>query len=103
MSCHGFICFPLRYCIVAPSCVDLIPGASRAVVLSDVGTGAARQAGELPGILVGSVLKDRDPPRAMRPWQECPERETCSLNFIGAAAELFTFGCGALDRTLLAE
>jgi len=32
---------------VAPSCVDLIPEASQAIVLSDVETEAARQAGEL--------------------------------------------------------
>jgi len=32
---------------VAPSCVNLIPGASQAIVLSDVETDAAGRAGEL--------------------------------------------------------
>jgi hypothetical protein len=39
----------------------------------------------------------------MRPWQECLERKSFSLDFIFRAAELFTFGCGALERALLAE
>ena len=88
---------------MAPSRVDLIPGASRAIVLSDVATDAAGRAGKLLLILVGWATEDRDPPRAMRPWQECLERKTFSLDFIFRAAELFTFGCGALDRALLAE
>jgi hypothetical protein len=33
----------------------------------------------------------------------CLERKTFSPDFIFAAAELFTFGCGALDRALLPE
>ena len=81
-------------CIVAPSCVDLIPGASQAVVLSDVGTDAAGRAGELTLILAGLGDDDRDPTRAMRPWQECPERKGLSLNFILGSAELFTEACG---------
>jgi hypothetical protein len=88
---------------VAPSCVDLIQGASWALVLSDVGTDAAGRTGELCAILEGSDTDDREPPRAMRPWQACLERKTFSLDFIFRAAELFTFGCGALIRTLLAE
>jgi len=40
-------------CIVAPSCVNLIQGASWAIVLSDVGTDAARRAGMLCEILMG--------------------------------------------------
>jgi hypothetical protein len=48
---------------MAPSCVDLIPGASQAFVLSDVKTRAAGQAGELPLILLGCDENDRDPPR----------------------------------------
>jgi len=87
---------------VAPSCVNLIPGASWAIVLSDVGTGAARQAGELLLILVGFGSKDRDLPGAMRPWQACLERKTFSLDFIGGAAELFTEGSEELPRALLA-
>ena len=88
---------------MAPSCVDLIQGASWALVLSDVGTDAARRTGELRAILEGFDTDDREPPRAMRPWQACLERKTFSLDFIFRAAELFTFGCGALDRVLLAE
>ena len=88
---------------MAPSCVDLIQGASWALVLSDVGTYAAGRTGKLCWILMGSAAKDREPPRAMRPGQECPRRESFSLDFIFGAAELFTFGCGALDRALLAK
>jgi len=88
---------------VAPSCVDLIQGASWALVLSDVGTDAAGRTGELRAILKGSGTDDREPPRAMRPGQACLERKSFSLDFIFRAAELFTFGCGALARTLLAE
>jgi hypothetical protein len=88
--------------IVAPSCVNLIPEASRAIVLSDVETDAAGRAGELLLILVGSKTEDRDPPRAMRPWQQCLERKTFSLTFIFGAAKLFTEGCGELLRALLA-
>jgi hypothetical protein len=87
---------------VAPSCVDLIPGASQAIVLSDVGTDAAGRAGELRSILVGWVTNDRDPPRAMRPWRECLERKSFSLDFIDRAAELFTEDCGELFGALLA-
>ena len=87
---------------MAPSCVDLIPGASQALVLSDVRTGAAGQAGELLLILVGLECKDRDPPGAMRPRQACLVRKTFSLDFIFGAAKLFTAGSGELGRTLLA-
>jgi hypothetical protein len=86
---------------MAPSCVDLIPGASQAFVLSDVKTRAAGQAGELPLILLGCDENDRDPPRAMRPRQGCLERKTFSLHFIVAAPKLFTAGCGELFRALL--
>src|SRR3974377_597816 len=101
MSCHCFIRVAFRLCIVAPSCVDLIPGASQAVVLSDVSTGAAGWAGKLNPILVGWWKMDRDPPGAMRPWQTCLERKTFSLDFIGVAAELFTDDCGELRGALL--
>ena len=87
---------------MAPSCVDLIPEASRAIVLSDVETDAAGRAGKLLLILVGSETEDRDPPGAMRPWQDCLERKTFSLTFIVGAAELFTEGCGELVGALLA-
>lgn len=88
---------------MAPSCVDLIQGASWALVLSDVGTDAAGRTGELCEILEGWNADDREPPRAMRPGQACLERKTFSLDFIFRAAELFTFGSGALVWTLLAE
>jgi len=87
---------------VAPSCVDLIPGASWAVVFSDVGTDAAGRAGLLRLLLVGLTTNDRDPPRAMRPWQTCLERKTFPLHFTFGAAELFTEGCGELSEALLA-
>jgi hypothetical protein len=87
---------------VAPSCVDLIPGASQAVVLSDVETDAARWADELFSILAGYESCDRDPPRAMRPRQACLERKSFSLHFIFGSAKLFTDGCGELLGALLA-
>jgi len=86
---------------VAPSSVDLIPRASQAIVLSDVETDAAGWAGKLLLILVGSQTKDRDPPRAMRPWRECLERKSFSLDFMTGAAKLFTDSCGELRRALL--
>jgi len=86
---------------VAPSCVDLIPEASQAVVLSDVWTGAAGRAGKLSSILVGWLTDDRDPPGAMRPRQVCLERKTFSSGFIFGAAELFTEACGELLCVLL--
>jgi len=88
---------------VAPSCVDLIPGASQAIVLSDVETDAAGRAGELCSILVGWGTEDRDPPGAMRPRQVCLERKSLSPHFITAAAELFTADCGELAGALLAR
>ena len=87
---------------MAPSCVDLIPGASRALVLSDVGTRAAGWAGKLGSILVGCVMSDRDPPGAMRPGQGCLARKSFSLAFMVRAAELFTEGAEALPGVLLA-
>jgi hypothetical protein len=38
----------------------------------------------------------------MRPWPECLERKTFSLDFIFRAAELFTEDCGELLGALLA-
>jgi hypothetical protein len=87
---------------VAPSCVDLIHGASRAFVLSDVGTDAAGRTGELCLILEGWATDDRDPPRAMRPWLGCLERTSFSLQFMTGAAKLFTVDCGELTEALLA-
>ena len=87
---------------MAPSCVDLIPGASQAIVLSDVETDAAGRAGKLCSILAGWEADDRDPPRAMRPWQECLERKSFSLDFITGVAELFTEDSGELLGALLA-
>ncbi len=87
---------------MAPSCVDLIPGASQAIVLSDVWTGAAGWSGKLCEILAGWSAEDRDLPGAMRPWQGCLERKSFSLDFTSGAAELFTDGCGGLPEALLA-
>jgi len=87
---------------LAPSCVDLIQGASKAIVLSDVGTGATGRAGKLPQILVGCKETDRDPPGAMRPRQSCLERKTFSPDFIFSAAELFTDGEESPGKLLLA-
>jgi hypothetical protein len=86
---------------MAPSSVDLIPGASQAIVLSDVETDAAGRAGKLCSILVGWKADDRDLPRAMRPWRECLERKSFSLDFMTRAAKLFTDSCGELRRGLL--
>jgi hypothetical protein len=101
-SFHGFIRVTFGFRIAAPSRVDLIPGASKAVVLSDVGTDAAGRAGKLREILEGCGADDRDPPRAMRPWQGCLERKLFSLDFMIGAAELFTEDCGELPVALLA-
>jgi len=88
--------YPFFGCIVTPSCVALIPGASRAIVLSDVWTGAARRAGELRLILEGLKTDDRDPSRAMRPEEACLGRKIVSAQFTLGAAKLFTAGCGEL-------
>jgi hypothetical protein len=69
--------------------------ASRAFVLSDVGTAAAGRAGELRSILAGSETKDRDAPGAMPPEGFCLRGKTFSLTFIFGSAKLFTVGCGA--------
>ncbi len=87
---------------MAPSGVDLIPGASQAFVLSDVERDAARQAGELPLILAGFGTTDPDLPGAMRPRQACLVRKSFSLHFIFGSAELFTEGWGELPGALSA-
>jgi hypothetical protein len=101
ISFHAFIGYLFFRCIVAPSCVDLIPGASRAIVLSDVWTGAARRAGELGVILVGCGEEDRVPPRAMRPEEASLGRKSFSLLFVFRSAKLFTAGCGELGAAAL--
>jgi len=87
---------PFQGCIGAPSCVDLIPKASRAVVLSDVGTDATRGPGELGEILGGWSAKDRDPSGAMQPKGAFLGRKSFSPQFILDSAKLFTGGCGEL-------
>jgi len=82
-------------CIVALSCVDLIPEASQAIVLSDIGTAAAERAGKLCAAFVRRNTDDRDPFRAMRPLPLYSGRK------FFVAAELFTVGCGELSRALL--
>ena len=75
----------------------LIHGASQAIVLSDIVTAAAEGAGKLSEVFVRQAEMDRDPLRAMRPASALAGRK------VFVAAELFTFGCGALSGTLLAE
>ena len=87
---------------MAPSCVDLIPEASQAIVLSDVEKGAAGQPGKLTLILAGCGVTDRELPRAMRPWQACLERKSLPPDLCFGAAKLFTEGCGELLGALLA-
>jgi len=38
----------------------------------------------------------------MRPWRECLERKSLSLDFMNGAAELFTEACGKPSEALLA-
>ena len=64
------------------------------MVLSDVGTGAARRTGALHLILVGWSKHDRDPSGAMRPEELYLGRKTLSPADIFGAAKLFTAGCG---------
>ncbi len=83
--------------IVALSGVDLIPGASQAIVLSDIGTAATERAGKLCEAFARPTTNDRDPFRAMRPLPLYSGRK------FFVAAELFTVGCGELIlRALLA-
>jgi hypothetical protein len=76
--------------------------ASRAFVLSDVGTGAAERAGELREILVGWRTEDRETPGAMPPEELCLRDKSFSLKFISDPAKLFTVGCGEVDGLLAA-
>jgi len=90
---------------VARSNVNLIQGASRAIVLSDFGTDAARGTGALGLTFARCGLQDRDPAGAMRPARSCLGRESFSLFFILVAAQLFTAGlfCGELLAAPLAS
>src|SRR6266516_6958600 len=67
---------PFLLCIVARSNVNLIQGASRAIVLSDFGTDAARGTGALGLTFARCGLQDRDPAGAMRPARSCLGRES---------------------------
>jgi hypothetical protein len=78
------------------SVVILILGASQAIVLSDIMTAAAEEAGKLGEAFVRREANDRDPLRAMRPVPNLVDRK------FFVAAELFTVGCGELPRALLA-
>ncbi|HEY3853401.1 MAG TPA: hypothetical protein VGO67_03295, partial [Verrucomicrobiae bacterium] len=81
----------------APSCVLLIQGASRAVVLSDIWTAAAGRAGKLREAFARPDADDRDPSGAMRPALILAGRK------FFVAAQLFTVDCGELFlRALLA-
>ena len=80
----------------ALSIVILILGASQAIVLSDILTGAAEGAGKLREVFVRLDTDDRDPLRAMRPSSNLSGRK------IFVAAKLFTAGCGEFRRALLA-
>lgn len=73
------------------------------MVLSDVGTGAARRTGVLNLILEGWFATDRVPSGAMRPEVACFGRKTFSRRFIFGAAKLFTAVCGEHFRALLAS
>src|ERR1700682_32864 len=94
MSFHSFICCPFLFRIVARPYVNLIHGASRAVVLSDVGASATKRAGMLSLTFSRSGPSDRDPLRAMQPVQSCPSCKTFSPPFIFAGAQLFTARLG---------
>jgi len=97
MSFQGFIVLFAVARIAVLSCVILIPGASRAVVLSDIGTAAAGRTGELREAFARRDANDREPSGAMRPGIFLPRRK------LFVAAELFTVGCGELVlRALLA-
>lgn len=88
--------------MVAFGRVKLIQEASQAVVLSDVGPGAAGRAGELALIFMRPTALDRAPSGAMRPEAGCLVRKCFSRGFMLAAAELFTKGCGEVTWALLA-
>jgi len=89
--------------IVTLSQVNLIPGASWAMVLSDFRTGAAPRAGMLSVTFARWYKPDRAPCGAMPPECLYSAGKTCSLEFFIGAAQLFTAGCGELFRALLAD
>jgi hypothetical protein len=76
--------------------VMLIQGASRAVVLSDIGTAEIGRAGELREAFARRDTNDRDPSKAARPAFILAGRK------FFVAAELLTVGCGELPMALLA-
>jgi hypothetical protein len=90
ISFHDFIVFLAVARIAEPSCVILIPGASRAIVLSDILTAAAGRAGELCEAFARRGTDDREPSGAMRPALLLPDRK------LFVAAQLFTVGSGEL-------
>ena len=81
---------PLVARIAALSVVNLIQGASQAIVLSDIVTAAAEGAGKLSSVFVRQGANNRDPLRAMRPALTLPDRK------FFVAAELFTGGTAEL-------
>ena len=88
---------PLVARTAALSGVNLIQGASQAIVLSDIVTAAAEGAGKLRRVFARQGGYDRDPPRAMRPATSLRGRKLFVM------AELFTVGCGELSWALLAD
>jgi hypothetical protein len=81
--------------------VKLIPEASQADVLSDVGLNATGRAGELALIFVRPTARDRAPSGAMRPEASCLGCKCFSPRFMFGAAQLFTGGSGEPWRALL--
>jgi len=101
MSFQAFIDFPFTRGMWALGRVKLIPDASQAEVLSDVGLSATGRAGELALIFVRPTARDRAPSGAMRPEAGCLDRKSFSPGFMLAAAQLFTGGSGEPWRALL--
>jgi len=81
--------------------VKLIPEASQADVLSDVGLNATGRAGELALIFVRPTAHDRAPSGAMRPEARCLGCKRFSPRFMVGVAQLFTGGSGKPWRALL--
>jgi hypothetical protein len=96
MRVNKLRCF-LAGLAAALSGVDLIQGASWAIVLSDILTAAFAWAGKLWQVILGPMDTDRDPGEAVRPPSTLAGRK------FFVAAQLFTVGCGELVlRALLA-
>src|SRR5260370_36299755 len=77
------------------SCVALIPGASQAVVLSDIWTAATERAGKLKSAFVRRRTYDREPFLAMRPLPSYSDRKFLSR------AQLFNVGRGERSQAHL--